>query len=505
MKNTIIVVIFVLLLGIGFLSIIISDNLENNRANIVNISHPSIAYFYNGNNGSLSGYITDPSMNPIEGANIRITCGGLFMQDFSNSIGFYHIGNIPIVDCYWNVSASSNGYETSWIWMSIDISTQDFILTPLSDVYFYVDDDAPSDWYDATHVKTIQEGINKATIGDTVFVYNGKYFENIVLDKSINLIGENKNITIIDGDNKGCTITLTSENAIIKNFTIIGGGFDTDDFINFFRAGIRITGSNNTICNNMFRKNRLGISGVRVTNLTIKDNIFLEDGIGFTSYENDGRPLMKMKYFLHNIENNTVNGKPVYYLINEKNKRINNWQIGQLFLVNCTNIRITNVSISNTDWGIVFAFSNNCSTEHCNLFNNSLAIWTLDSSNNVFQFNNISNNYHRGVVIDYNSNSNKIKYNTVSTSFCGVEIEWWSNANLITKNNFLNNNVSGFEHQSFFSIWYNNYYDDWIGLRKPLFFFFPKLIYGMPIEIIPRLTMPVSIDFLPAKEPYDIM
>ena len=39
----------------------------------------------------------------------------------------------------------------------------------------YVDDDAGSSWYDATHVKTIQEGIDNASDTDMVFVYNGTY------------------------------------------------------------------------------------------------------------------------------------------------------------------------------------------------------------------------------------------------------------------------------------------------------------------------------------------
>lgn len=363
----------------------------------------------------------------------------------------------------------------------------------------YVGGDGPGNY------TAIQDAIHEANDGDTVYVFNGTYSENIELNKRLCLIGEDKKTTIIDGKEEGCTINLSSENAIIKNFTIIGGGFDTDDFTNFFRAGIRVTGSNNSICNNIFRKNRLGISGVRVTNLTIKDNTFREDGIGFTSYENDGRPILKMTYFLHNIKNNTVNGKPLYYIINEKDTVIENQEIGQLILVNCTNFRIKNISISKTDWGLVLAFCNKCTTEHCNFFNNSLAILTSESNNNIFQFNNISNNYYRGVVIDYNSNYNKIKYNNINTTFCGVEIEWWSNANIVIKNNFLNNNVSGYEHQSLFSKWKRNYYDDWIGLEKPILFFYPKFIYGMPIERIPSLIMPVSFDFHPAKEPYDIL
>jgi parallel beta-helix repeat protein len=255
---------------------------------------------------------------------------------------------------------------------------------------------------------TIQDAINEANVGDTVYVFRGIYTENIELDKRLFLFGEDKNKTIIDGKQLGCTINLSSENAHIENFTICGGGFDTDNFTHFFRAGIRVTGSHNVICNNIFRENCLGISGVRVTNLTIKDNIFFKDGIGFTAYENDGRPILKMKYFLHTIENNMVNGKPLYYFCNKQDTLIDTWNIGQLLLVNCTNVTLTNVSISNTDWGLVFAFCNRCLTNHCHFFNNSLAIWTLQSNNNMFQCNNISNNYHRGIVIDYNSKYKKI-------------------------------------------------------------------------------------------------
>ena len=65
----------------------------------------------------------------------------------------------------------------------------------------YVDDDAESTWYDHTHVRTIQEGINNASNGDTVFVYNGLYPENIIVNKTIDLSGEEKENTVIFGEN----------------------------------------------------------------------------------------------------------------------------------------------------------------------------------------------------------------------------------------------------------------------------------------------------------------
>jgi len=46
---------------------------------------------------------------------------------------------------------------------------------PISYDTVYVDDDAPAGWYDATHVHTIQEGINNVSDGGTVYVWNGTY------------------------------------------------------------------------------------------------------------------------------------------------------------------------------------------------------------------------------------------------------------------------------------------------------------------------------------------
>jgi len=61
---------------------------------------------YSGENGTLSGYVKDTSMNPIEGAVIRASCGENYFENVSDSSGYYYIDNIPIVFCLWNVSAS---------------------------------------------------------------------------------------------------------------------------------------------------------------------------------------------------------------------------------------------------------------------------------------------------------------------------------------------------------------------------------------------------------------
>jgi parallel beta-helix repeat protein len=60
---------------------------------------------------------------------------------------------------------------------------------------------------------TIQDAINDALTGDTVFIHSGTYNENILINKSISLIGESKSSTIITGsvDNQN-TIRISKLN-----------------------------------------------------------------------------------------------------------------------------------------------------------------------------------------------------------------------------------------------------------------------------------------------------
>jgi len=71
----------------------------------------------------------------------------------------------------------------------------------------------------SNNYSSIQEAIDIAEEGDTVFVYDDSspYFENILIDKSsISLVGEEKNTTVIDGQGKSSTIHLYRDNINYK-------------------------------------------------------------------------------------------------------------------------------------------------------------------------------------------------------------------------------------------------------------------------------------------------
>jgi len=84
----------------------------------------------------------------------------------------------------------------------------------------YVDDDGG---YDFTR---IQEAIDEASPGDTIFVYNGTYEENLEIDKgNLTIVGENRDKVIIDGKKGHNTIYIDVRvnNIKISEFTIQNG------------------------------------------------------------------------------------------------------------------------------------------------------------------------------------------------------------------------------------------------------------------------------------------
>ena len=96
---------------------------------------------------------------------------------------------------------------------------------------------------------SIQDAIDDAVFNDTVFVYDDSapYFENILIDKSINLIGEDKQTTIIDGS---CVeknvISITADRVNICCVTIQKSSNVSTGYV----SGIYIKSNHNTITNN---------------------------------------------------------------------------------------------------------------------------------------------------------------------------------------------------------------------------------------------------------------
>jgi len=133
LKKSVVFVIIVLFVGAGIVSSISGrsgiNNVINAVENITNIisSESDLDTFRTIiNNGSLSGYVTDPGMNPIERAMVRVYFHETYEEDYSDSSGYYHVTNIPICYCLKNATASKEGYKTEWVLLSIDEGVEAF-------------------------------------------------------------------------------------------------------------------------------------------------------------------------------------------------------------------------------------------------------------------------------------------------------------------------------------------------------------------------------------------
>ena len=75
----------------------------------------------------------------------------------------------------------------------------------------------------------IQDLIDNASNGDTIYIPSGTYYENIVINKSISLIGKDKNTTIIDGNKSGDVVIIYADWVNISGFKIQNSGFSCLD------------------------------------------------------------------------------------------------------------------------------------------------------------------------------------------------------------------------------------------------------------------------------------
>jgi len=100
------------------------------------------------------------------------------------------------------------------ILMSILTSGPNIPVTRATPATIVVPDDYPS----------IQEAINSAVDGDTVFVRTGTYYEHVIVNKTISLVGEDVSTTIIDGSNTGHVVYVVRNNVNITGFTVRNSG-----------------------------------------------------------------------------------------------------------------------------------------------------------------------------------------------------------------------------------------------------------------------------------------
>ena len=84
------------------------------------------------------------------------------------------------------------------------------------------------DWKGEGDYTTIQDAIDNANPGETIYVWAGTYYENVIVNKTVTLIGNGTGVTIVNGTGTGSksVITITANWVNITNFSCRGSGKD---------------------------------------------------------------------------------------------------------------------------------------------------------------------------------------------------------------------------------------------------------------------------------------
>jgi parallel beta-helix repeat protein len=322
----------------------------------------------------------------------------------------------------------------------------------------------------------IQDAIDNASDFDTVFVYNGIYYENVEINKyGITLIGEYFQHTIIDGGGIKSVILIVENNydVTVSGFTIRNAGSNI-----WHDAGIEIQSGFNYITNNLIRNNPQ--HGVIINNRydsmynDISYNMFMNNSQGIT-----------LDYAMGNWLNNNIiisSGIGVFVgtssLPSEGVWSSLNWEL--LTLWDEENYVYGN-HIWNNDKGVVIEPWANTHVFNNTIIENDLGVllsapYATGCRNNYIYQNNIINN-------SIGMNLKQAIGGRLSSVY----------NNEIHHNNFIDNDENVFGNGN--NIWKENYWDDWIGLKFRILRFLPYRIKG---------TLLKNIDWRPAKEPYDI-
>jgi len=198
--------------------------------------------------------------------------------------------------------------------------------------------------------------------------------------------------------------------------------------------GIKISGSTqgNSIENNTILSSVYGIELLLTKGTTIKSNVLIGGTLKFDEIDPAYEP-----YLQDEVVNNTIDGNPIKYLSNANNITLTG-NYGQIFLVKCTNVNLTDIVVQSIDTGIIIAQSSDIKLSRITAMNHSnIGIEFYDSENSYIQNSTISNSY-TGISLRHTQTTNVFN-STIENNSIGIYIESSSSANNIIQTNFDHN------------------------------------------------------------------
>ncbi|UCC58694.1 MAG: right-handed parallel beta-helix repeat-containing protein [Candidatus Bathyarchaeum sp.] len=315
-----------------------------------------------------------------------------------------------------------------------------------------VDDSGSADFH------TIQEAINAAGNGDTVLVFSGTYYENVIVNKTLTVESEsgaeNTIVCTPDPETGKSVFEVWAGNVEITGFTIRdstnrtipGDPFNPASYVD--ACGIYVGSATGTkISRNIVRNNFEGIVFANCSNIIVSENQITEN------IHEGARLVYSSSATL--IENSiTRNHHPEILAATG------------LVIFHCTNSEVLTNQIDANDNGVVVSNSHSITVSINSIINNRFHGLNIVNGNGQIIFgNNIRNNTY-GICPSGGSN-NQISGNTLQENDHGIAFYGSSN-NLIYSNAFINNSIQvgnfhGHETNLFDNGFKGNYWSDYNG------------------------------------------
>jgi len=287
----------------------------------------------------------------------------------------------------------------------------------------HIVDDDPGAW--RTHT-TIQDAINDSVEGDTVLVYAGVYHENVIVNQTINLIGNGSAETIINGSYSGDAVYIDSDWVNMSHIGVTAG-WSTGIYMNgddlrvhncsvndTDSAGIYIKRYDSVVDNCTVSNTRWGLeiiytqrqtvkwshfednerSGIHLggaSEMTIHNNTFTKCGFYFTGN-------IEVHFNSQEIRDCTVGGRPVAYLAEVENETVPTGA-GQVIVAGCANVTIEDQYLHNSSYGLILAYSKHLTISNCTLDDQYISAWVEEVDNSVFSNIMIDNVEDNGLYI----------------------------------------------------------------------------------------------------------
>ena len=245
-------------------------------------------------------------------------------------------------------------------------------------------------------------------------------------------------------------ISITQNN--VSNCFIDGIKIDNANHINLSKNSVDycMQGINTLDCNNTFISNNIMINntgalvfssyGKKIENITITGNIM--NGSGLMLNVGD------IKKTTFNIDqSNLVNGKILYYYINENSLTHNNFtNAGQIYIYNCSDVSFSDLDLSRSTLGLMVYNCNNLTISNIDSSYNSLAaIMIYNCNNSKFSELTIKNCTTYGLYLVF-SHDIIISNNTITDSDYAFFL--YNCLNITLVGNYFDNNMESIRMDS---------------------------------------------------------